>query len=504
MKLRQFLDACYNLLEGSWFFWLGFSFFLLIQIFTNASFQLIMDEAVYWVWSRNLALSYFDHPPLVAYLIALSTLIGGTTEFVIRLPALFCSTLTVLIMRELTTVATQSRATGNIAGWIMISSPVMSVVGMVMTPDSPVVLFCVLGLYFLVKLDSCFLSSENRKSVISCWLVFGTLMGLALLSKYTIAIYAPAVLIAILFVPHWRKQLITPWPWVAAFISFILFLPVLIWNFQHDWLSFKFQLGQGLGSVDGSSGPSLLTRSSQVLEFLGSQIGITNPLLFILGCVAIWKVWRMKASAPSQMLRFFAIIVIVNFLFFLYSAMQKPLEANWPLLTYFPVVPILAYYIRTGKNSMVRRVGTLAILLSTTASMFIRVGPFLLLKSGLASGRTAEVYGWENYGAQLGLLAEGNPVCSERVRYAAISSFYMKGRPHVYVVRSPEKDPVSYDFFQEELDTSEAEKLIFVKSGIYRAINLGFSDIDEFEIECKEDDIVVREIDAYIARRSTE
>src|SRR3978361_1106176 len=46
---------------------------------------LTFDEAYYWMWSKHLAGGYYDHPPMVAFVIRLGTLIAGDTELGVRL-----------------------------------------------------------------------------------------------------------------------------------------------------------------------------------------------------------------------------------------------------------------------------------------------------------------------------------------------------------------------------------------------------------------------------------
>ncbi|HTO30903.1 MAG TPA: glycosyltransferase family 39 protein, partial [Pararhizobium sp.] len=78
-------------------------------------------------------------------------------------------------------------------------------------------------------------------------LAAGLTLGLAGLSKYHAALFAVGATVFILATPH-RRRLINPAPWLAVAIAGLVVSPVLIWNLQHDWISFLFQSSRGVGS----------------------------------------------------------------------------------------------------------------------------------------------------------------------------------------------------------------------------------------------------------------
>ena len=108
-------------------------------------------------------------------------------------------------------------------------------------PDTALIPFAVAMLWSLVRLNE---SGDGR-----WWLAAGLFAGLALLSKFTAIMLLPAV-VAFMLVPDWRwRWLLQPYPWLAALIAVAVFSPVLIWNFQHDWASFRFQAVRAVGDA---------------------------------------------------------------------------------------------------------------------------------------------------------------------------------------------------------------------------------------------------------------
>jgi 4-amino-4-deoxy-L-arabinose transferase-like glycosyltransferase len=146
---------------------------------------------------------------------------------------------------------------------------------------------------------------------------------LALLSKFTAVMLAPAVL-AFMVVPKWRRRwLASPYPWLAALIAVVVFLPVLIWNAQHDWASFRFQFVRAVAT----HGFSLRT----VGEFIGLQFGLVGFILLpvVLSGVALtaWRGYR-RGDAVAILL---STCVMVPFGYFFWKSLTLRVGDTWPM-----------------------------------------------------------------------------------------------------------------------------------------------------------------------------
>ena len=123
------------------------------------------------------------------------------------------------------------------------------------------------------------------------WLAAGLFAGLALLSKFTAIMLLPAVA-AFVLVPDWRRRwLLSPWPFLAALIAVIVFLPVLIWNAEHDWASFRFQFVRAVATHPFSF--------RTVGEFIGLQFGLVGFVLLpvVLSGVTLYGLARLSHAA---------------------------------------------------------------------------------------------------------------------------------------------------------------------------------------------------------------
>ena len=133
----------------------------------------------------------------------------------------------------------------------------------------------------------------------------------------------PAVL-AFMLVPDWRRRwVLSPYPWLAALIALVLFLPVLIWNAQHDWASFRFQL------VRATATHELSLRT--VADFIGLQFGLVGVILLpvVLSGVAL-TAWRgyLRGDAVAILL---STAVIVPFGYFFWKSLTLRVGDTWPM-----------------------------------------------------------------------------------------------------------------------------------------------------------------------------
>ena len=114
---------------------------------------------------------------------------------------------------------------------LMVASQAMAA-----TPDALALAASSLVLYFLARLAA---GGEGW-----LWLAAGASGGLCLLSKYTGVFLGAGVLFWLVATPQGRKWLPTAWPYAGGVLALLIFLPVILWNASHDWISFKFQFGR--------------------------------------------------------------------------------------------------------------------------------------------------------------------------------------------------------------------------------------------------------------------
>jgi 4-amino-4-deoxy-L-arabinose transferase-like glycosyltransferase len=278
--------------------------------------ELRSDEAYYWTWSKENVLSFLDHPPMIAWFVRFGTAIFGDTN----LGARFSSLLAIWIAQGLIgdIVWRQTRDARAVLFAVLMPQVTLEygLFGSRILPDAALIPFSLAMIWALVRLSE---SGDGR-----WWLAAGFFGGLALLSKYTAVLLAPAILV-FAFVPPWRvRWLGSLYPWLALAIALLMFSPVLYWNWSNEWASFRFQSVR----IEADHGVSLRT----VGDYLGLQAGLVGPILFpVVLAGSIMLGWRgYRRMNPVHLL--LSACVLVPFTFFLWRSLSLRVGDTWPLL----------------------------------------------------------------------------------------------------------------------------------------------------------------------------
>jgi dolichol-phosphate mannosyltransferase len=291
--------------------------------------NLIPEEAYYWNYARHLDIGYLDHPPMVAWLIWLSTSILGKSEFSVRLPAFVCWAVAIIFMVRLTLNCCDRPAAYGTA-LLLAVLPIYFGLGFFTTPDAPLFAAWAGTLYFL---ERALIAQEAR-----AWRWIGVCLGLGMLSKYPAALLGAATLLFLLVDTKSRKWLARPEPYLAAIIALIFFSPVLFWNMQNHWMSFAFQ------GADRWSGAHRF--SFHVL--IGSVLLLLTPtgLLGVAGALLPARTddsLRLGQTEKKKRQYLWAAIFTVAPLsvFVLYSFFNTP-KLNWTAPVWLAAIPLLA------------------------------------------------------------------------------------------------------------------------------------------------------------------
>jgi 4-amino-4-deoxy-L-arabinose transferase-like glycosyltransferase len=273
------------------------------------------DEAYYWTWSKESVLSFLDHPPMIAWFIRFGTAIFGDTNLGVRFAGIVAMLVTQLLLADIVRRVTHDVRAVVIAVLMPEAALYYGLLMAKVSPDVALIPFATAMLWALVRLHE---SSDAR-----WWLAAGLFAGLAMLSKFTAVMLAPAVL-AFMLVPAWRRRwLLSPYPWAAALIALVVFLPVLIWNYQHDWASFKFQF------VRATATHQMSFRT--VGDYIGLQLGLVGFILLpvVLSGVTLtaWRGYR-RGDAVAILL---STAVIVPFCYFFWKSLTLRVGDTWPM-----------------------------------------------------------------------------------------------------------------------------------------------------------------------------
>lgn len=408
----------------------------ILNLFYNAYLPIHPDEAYYWYWSQRLELGYFDHPPMIAYLIKLTTLFSDHVFF-IRLVAVLSIIFSSYFIYQLTARIADERA-ALIALVLYLTLPVTQLSATITTPDSALLIFWSGALYFGYR--SLF-ESRTRDIYLT-----GLFLGLGLVSKL------PAILLigmlGLMILLKRRNLLLSLHTWLAFGLIFVLFGGVLYWNSQHEWISFTFQY------THGSTGDFSISLRA-VGEYVGGLVLLMTPLLFLLAIYIFFKSPLKTMSGGEKYLLFISAFIL---LFFGYKALFKPMALNWYAPALLTLIPFLA--IRTQALDLKK---SLAASVAVALGLSI-IGKFPATVMSQKSNPEYSLIGYEEAVQSFkGYLGEyEGPICSDYYSTTAILHYFMPDYPgHISSALTPR--PNMFTIWEKDADIAPQTCLAFVE-----------------------------------------
>jgi hypothetical protein len=267
---------------------------LALHAATNAQYDFHRDSLYYMDSARHPSLGYVDYPPLTPTFARLSLWLFGPSVWGLRLwPSLAGALMVVLaalIAREL--------GGGRAARVLAAAGAATSLVLLGANWLFQTVTFDQLVWMSTFWVTARLLRTRDPR----LWLAIGVLIGIGLETKYTVIALIAGLLLGTLLTPM-RRDLLTPWPWIAVLVAFVIFLPNLLWQIGNDWPSVQYTLNhKSAQSLDFSP-----------LTFLVQQLALIGPV-----AIPIWiagLAWLMRS--PGR--RMLCITAAVAFLIYLFA-----------------------------------------------------------------------------------------------------------------------------------------------------------------------------------------
>lgn len=286
------------------------------------------DEAHYFDWSRHLDWSYYSKGPVVALMIRASCELTepwtqglpGEAMLSVRLPAVLCGCLLLLSVYVLTVLVFRREGWALAAVALGLTLPPVTAVSEIMTIDAPFLCCWSWALVFG------YLALFRAKSW--GWPLAGLMIAVGMLAKHTMILFVPSLVLFLVFTPAWRPILARPGFWVMTFVAGLGGLPILWWNYQHDWVNLKHLLGHG-GFRDGPESIHWLGP----LIYAGMQFALLMGYWFV---VWIWAMWALRPWREQRDdFRFLWWMSMPSFLFFMAFGLKNGGgEPNWPVAAY--------------------------------------------------------------------------------------------------------------------------------------------------------------------------
>jgi len=270
------------------------------------------DEAEYWDCSRHFDWSYLDHTPLLFWSMIPFRAIFGESSLAIRLPSIISGLVVAFALPGLVR-RLGGPADGAARAWLALNAmPIFFLGSFYGWTDGPM-----LAAFVVATLGAVAVACGEARG----WWVFGAAIGIGFLAKITVVLVLAAI-VPLFFIREARATLRTPHPWLAALLATGLTTPFWIWGARHDWVNITFQLRQRHtrgGSIDPAG----------ALEFIGTNMLLATPFLFVAGLIALAIVWKTRAEAKPLVVAAIAPLIV-----FTLVALQHRPGAHWaaPLL----------------------------------------------------------------------------------------------------------------------------------------------------------------------------
>lgn len=361
----------------------------LLRLSVAGRIGLSVDEAHYALYGLRPDWSYFDHPPLIGWLQAVALQFGDSDLALRVLPiALFALTGWVLYRVTLTLFPHETPWLGFTSVALLQSGVMFQLIGLAMLPDTPLLLLGLLSLWVLHGIAVA--------GLVRHWLWLGVLLGLAALSKYTAITLLATVFLALTLGRQWR-QLRTPWPWLAVGLAALLILPILYWNYRHDWLSFAYQLHHGTGKPDWEIRRFLLSQAAQLLAY--------GPGLFLFGLAAVAAGLRQWRECGAWLCLSLALPVLLLFGWGAGFEMTLP---HWTALAWAGLTPLIAYWLHCHWPQRWVRISAYGAMAYSVAVIALIFGEFISprLPFNDNGNPLRDLYGWEQAAHRAGQLRE--------------------------------------------------------------------------------------------------
>jgi 4-amino-4-deoxy-L-arabinose transferase-like glycosyltransferase len=403
----------------------------LLRAVLAAAVPLTMDEAYHVDWARHLQPGYLDHPPAVAWLMALPVRFCGTSTLCLRLPALVLQTVAVALAASMAGIRAGERG-ARAAALGLQAAPVFFAGGAMMLPDASLLLAWV-GTFWALQ------RATDRGPWWFLWA--GPFLGLGALSKLTAGLLGVGVLLALVTTADGRRLLRTPWPWIAGGAALAIASPMLLWNAAHGWPSFTFQANHGLSSRGFSA--------LRLLASVGGQLGYVSPILLGLAAVAGWRGLRERGDALRAALAYTGLPLA---LFFTWSAAMTPKSLpHWPAPAWLSAMLLLlvsgaatgrwwrrALWLGFGESA-VAVLGLLLLLAVPFPGAFSAFGHTWAVKRGPLD----DLVGWREGAAAARAVAGGERLAVSHWMHLGQLGWY-DGRSPAYLGEKP-SGPTYYD-----------------------------------------------------------
>jgi 4-amino-4-deoxy-L-arabinose transferase-like glycosyltransferase len=410
-----------------------------------AKTELFFDEAQYWYWSTDPAFGYYSKPPFIAWVIAASTEVCGSSEFCVRLPSPILHTVSALFIFAAARRIYDAR-TGIFAALAYATLPAVSLSSGVISTDVPLLLFWAAALYCFVLL----IDTRSWGAAVG----LGVALGLGALSKYAMLYFVLCAAVYALWSETGRRLWRDLRWYLALAIGGVILSPNIAWNIENKFATFSH-------TADNARLDGPLFNVGSLVEFAGAQFGVMGPVLFAVLLMTAFRGLRHRLDERDRMLLCFSlpILALISAQAFLSRA-----HANWAAVAYVAAtILVIAVLLRANARR------------ALLASFGLHTALVVAFGLGLAVAQTAvlpfninpfeRVLGWRELGATADRLAvehSARSIAADKRALAAELNYYSRAGLPVKAWNTPGTAPRDHFEMTKPVTASTSAPILFV------------------------------------------
>jgi hypothetical protein len=422
-----------------------------IRLIFTCIMGIMPQDAYYDFYAQHLDLSYYDHPPMIAYILRLFTELFGKKVFVLKLADTTVTLLTVISFYYLAKKFLSANKTRT-ATALLLSTLMISILSLVSTPDVPLMFCWTISLNFLYE------AIWKRKNIY--WIWAGILTGLSFDSKYTGLFIIIGLTGFLIFARPYRKLLISRWFFLYLLFFAITILPVVIWNVRNGYASFKFQ-------SEGRVKEGIHMDPTGFAGVAGHQSAILLPILFLSLIYFLYRICRKYGirftRIPADLLFLLSFFIPLFIGFFAISFIYW-VKLNWMMPAYITGIIWLARY-WNRKWLGYQLIFSLILHIALAIEIVCYIVP-------VHSDDTW--FGWSDFSHQVETIRKQYPdafiFSTDDYKTSAILNFYLNEM--VYAKNIVGEKALQFDFIGTDLSLLNGKNAIFIDS------NPKFSDLN--------------------------
>lgn len=406
---------------------------LLLIIFTALTLRVLFDvvngidihyeEAQYWVWSQNSSLSYLTKGPFIAKAIAISEWVFGHGYLGLKFLSFDAYAATAIVLGVCSYLISEEKTALYLGVLFTLFSPAIFALGGVATTDIFIFLFWSLCLMGYIK----FLKTKNEK-----WFyLIGFGVGFGVLTKLSIILFPLSVLIYFA-VSEYRIYFRSVTLYKAMLVALILGLPILIWNYQNNWVSVQHEFGHLV-----SDNP---TTNPEVLFF---TLLITIPsVLFVLN-KKFYQFTQGKLVQPILIPTLFVLI------FFLFKSIAGKIQLNWAIPLFISLIPIVSAFLSKLRFKYL-------ILNFTGIILLFIFSNINFTKNFTTNDPMHALRGWESEILELFGDAHYDIIISNDYKLLSLSAYYLNDSQNLFLDSSKNSRLTYYDLWDKTVEKNDA------------------------------------------------